>query len=69
MTDTTRDWRRLALPLTICLALCLPGCHRDTPEKFIASGKAYLEQFYRTIDRPGDVKRAFIDGCVKRAYM
>jgi hypothetical protein len=33
------------------------------------NAKAYLEQFYRTIDRPGDVKRAFIDNCDKRPYM
>jgi len=25
--------------------------------------RAYLYEFYRTIDRPRDVKRAFIDGC------
>ena len=33
------------------------------------NAKDYLEQFYRTIDRPGDVKRAFIDNCDKRPYM
>jgi hypothetical protein len=33
------------------------------------NAKNYLEQFYRTIDRPGDVKRAFIDDCNKRPYM
>jgi hypothetical protein len=33
------------------------------------NAKAYLEQFYRTIDRPGDVKRAFIDGCGHREGM
>lgn len=27
--------------------------------------KAYLEEFYRTIDRPREVKAAFIDPCVK----
>jgi hypothetical protein len=33
------------------------------------NAKASLEQFYRTIDRPGDVKRAFIDNCDNRPYM
>jgi hypothetical protein len=33
------------------------------------NAKNYLEQFYRTIDRPGDVKRAFIDNCDNRPYM
>jgi hypothetical protein len=33
------------------------------------NAKDYLEQFYRTIDRPGDVKRAFIDNCDNRPYM
>lgn len=31
--------------------------------------KAYLEQFYRTIERPNDVKRAFVDNCGNRAGM
>jgi hypothetical protein len=31
--------------------------------------KRYLDQFFRTIERPGDVKRAFIDGCGKRVTM
>jgi hypothetical protein len=43
----------------------LPGLS-DSSRK---ESKAYLEQFYRTIDRPGDVKRAFIDDCDKRPYM
>jgi hypothetical protein len=30
---------------------------------------SYLNEFYRTIDRPNDVKRAFIDGCNGRPYM
>lgn len=43
----------------------LPGLS----DRYRAGAKAYLEQFYRTIDRPGDVRRAFIDGCDKRPYM
>ena len=43
----------------------LPGLS----ESYRKEAKAYLEQFYRTIDRPGDVKRAFIDDCNKRSYM
>ena len=34
-----------------------------------ATRRAYLEEFYRTIDRPGDVKRAFIDNCDNRRGM
>lgn len=33
------------------------------------SAKGYLEQFYRTIDRPDDAKRAFIEDCKGRPYM
>lgn len=29
----------------------------------------YIEQFYQTISRPGDIKRAFVDGCGNRAGM
>jgi hypothetical protein len=38
-----------------------PGYRRDA--------KAYLEQFYRTIERPADIKRAFVDNCGNRAGM
>jgi len=31
--------------------------------RYARDGKAYLDEFYRTIDRPRDVKRAFVDGC------
>ena len=31
--------------------------------------KSYLEQFFRTLDKPGSVKKAFIDSCVKRPTM
>ena len=31
--------------------------------------KSYLDQFYRTIERPNDVKRAFVDNCGNRAGM
>ena len=27
--------------------------------------KSYLEEFYRTIDRPSEVQRELIDACVK----
>ncbi len=30
------------LAAILCLSVSLPGCNRDTPEKFIASGKSYL---------------------------
>ena len=30
--------------------------------------RGYLEQFFKIIEKPGDAKRAFIDGC-KRATM
>jgi hypothetical protein len=36
---------------------------------YIRQAKSYLEQFFRTIDEPGRVKRAFIDGCDGRAGM
>ena len=31
--------------------------------------KGYLDQFFRTLDKPGDVKKAFLDSCVKRPTM
>jgi hypothetical protein len=36
---------------------------------YIRQAKSYLEQFFRTIDEPARVKRAFIDGCDGRAGM
>ena len=30
--------------------------------------RGYLEQFFKIIEKPGDAKRAFIDGC-KRGTM
>jgi hypothetical protein len=41
----------------------------ELDEKYRRDARQYLEQFYRTIDRPGDVKRAFIDNCGNRAGM
>ena len=38
-------------------------------EKYRRDARQYLEQFYRTIDRPNDVKRAFLDNCGNRAGM
>jgi hypothetical protein len=43
----------------------LPGLS----DKYRTEAKEYLERFYRTIDRPGDIKRAFIDNCNNRPYM
>lgn len=39
-----RGFARYAMPglAVLCLAIGLPACNRDTPEKFIASGKSYL---------------------------
>ncbi len=34
-----------------------------------SDARKYLDEFYRTLDRPFDVKRAFIDGCNGRPYM
>ena len=31
--------------------------------------KGYLDQFFKLIEKPGDVKRAFIEGCGKRTTM
>jgi hypothetical protein len=43
------------------------------PELFDAGSKkkaiGYLDGFYKTIDKPGDVKKAFIDKCLKRGLM
>lgn len=38
-----------------------PGTRREV--------KAYLEEFFSTIERPRDAKRVLIDGCMKRAGM
>jgi len=37
--------------------------------KYVSAAKKYLDQFYRTIERPDSVKRSFIDGCEKQPYM
>jgi hypothetical protein len=41
----------------------------DLDPKYRLKSKEYLEEFYRTIDTPAAVKRAFIDGCKGRPYM
>ena len=51
----------------------LAPMYDSLPELFDAGAKkqaiAYLDQFYKTIDRPADVKKAFIDQCLKRGLM
>jgi hypothetical protein len=37
----------------------------DMSAGYKRSAKSYIEQFYRTLERPGDVRRALIDPCVK----
>jgi hypothetical protein len=29
----------------------------------------FLDQFYKTLEKPADVKTAFIDNCLKRGMM
>lgn len=36
---------------------------------YVRQAREYLDEFYRTIERPASVKRAFIDGCNARAGM
>ena len=38
-----------------------------TPQ-YKREARAYLDQFYRTIERPASVKHAFIDGCETAPY-
>jgi hypothetical protein len=38
-------------------------------DRYRRDAKSYIDQFYRMIDRPNDVKRAFIDNCANRAGM
>ena len=42
MKNTIRRQTRYALLVSVCLIFSLQGCSRETPEKFIASGKSYL---------------------------
>ena len=35
----------------------------DMNDGYRRNAKSYLDEFYRTIDRPRDVKRAFVDNC------
>ena len=44
MTNTIPRWAHFALLAVLLATIALQGCNRDTPEKFIASGKAYLEK-------------------------
>jgi hypothetical protein len=50
-------------------ALALYDTLPDMKPYYRKEAKAYLEEFYKTIDNPRDVKRAFIDGCNNRPYM
>jgi hypothetical protein len=43
----------------------IPGLDPD----YVRSAKSYLDQFYTQIDRPRDVRRAFIERCGNRAGM
>jgi hypothetical protein len=36
---------------------------------YVRQAREYLDQFYRTLDRPSSIKRAFIDGCDSRSGM
>jgi putative PEP-CTERM system TPR-repeat lipoprotein len=44
MINRISPWTPFALLVVLFATLALQGCNRDTPEKFIASGKAYLEK-------------------------
>jgi putative PEP-CTERM system TPR-repeat lipoprotein len=44
MKNTLTRCARVQLAAVLCLTLGLQACNRDTPEKFIASGKSYLEK-------------------------
>lgn len=50
-------------------ALALYDTLPDLKPYYRREAKEYLEEFYRAIDNPRDVKRAFIDGCNARPYM
>ena len=43
--------------------MALYDTQADLSQGYRRRAKDYLEEFYRTIDRPGSVKRAFVDGC------
>jgi hypothetical protein len=51
----------------------LPPMYDTLPDLFDAGAKkqaiGYLDQFYKTIDSPDAVKRAFMDACLKRGLM
>lgn len=44
MKNIFKRWTTVHGLVLLCLALSLQGCNRETPEKFIASGKSYLEK-------------------------
>jgi putative PEP-CTERM system TPR-repeat lipoprotein len=44
MTNVRTRWTGVQWLAILCVTLGIQGCHRDTPERFIASGKAYLEK-------------------------
>lgn len=41
----------------------------ELDQKYRRNARQYLEEFYKTIDRPSDVRRAFVDPCGNRAGM
>ena len=55
------------------LAADILALYDSTPELDAASrqdARNYLEEFFRMLDRSGDVKRTFIDGqCSKKSTM
>jgi hypothetical protein len=52
-------------PDVMSIFTSLPGMS----DKYRRDAQQYLEDFYKTLDRPGDVKKAFIEGCDGRPYM
>jgi hypothetical protein len=50
---------------TLALFDSIPGMDAN----YRKDSQAYLESFYQTISKPGDVKKAFIDECGNRAGM
>jgi hypothetical protein len=56
---------RAAKPDIMALYTALP----DMSASYRKDAQKYLEDFYRTIDRPGSAKMAFIDNCDNRPGM
>jgi hypothetical protein len=68
---TTADFERFFARLREVKAdvLALYDTIPELEENYRRDARQYLEQFYRTIDRPNDAKRAFVDNCGNRAGM